>query len=142
METRRLIPLFALLAAWAALPLSAAPRTLKISHQFPGGTPEQGDFRDRLCRQFAAAVERQSGGELKFEIYRNSSLLKTNAQYSAMRKGALDLALIPLPYAAGEIPSSTSGSCRASSAITLRPRSGATRRSAANSRGSWPTRAS
>ena len=104
METRRLIPLFALLAAWAALPLSAAPRTLKISHQFPGGTPEQGDFRDRLCRQFAAAVERQSGGELKFEIYPNSSLLKTNAQYSAMRKGALDLALIPLPYAAGEIP--------------------------------------
>jgi hypothetical protein len=28
--------------------------TLKISHQFPGGTIDQGDFRDRLCRRFAA----------------------------------------------------------------------------------------
>lgn len=103
METRRLITTLLSLAVLAAAPLSAAPRTLKISHQFPGGTIDQGDFRDRLCRRFSAEVERRSNGELKFEIYPNSSLLKTNAQYSAMRKGALDLALIPLPYAAGEI---------------------------------------
>jgi hypothetical protein len=25
--------------------------TLKISHQFPGGTINEGDFRDRLCRR-------------------------------------------------------------------------------------------
>ncbi len=35
----------------------AASRTLKISHQFPGGTAEQGDFRDRLARRFAAEVQ-------------------------------------------------------------------------------------
>jgi TRAP-type transport system periplasmic protein len=80
-----------------------APRVLKISHQFPGGTVDQGDFRDRLCRRFAAAVEERTGGSLAFEIYPGSSLMKTNAQFSALRKGALDLSLYPLPYAGGEI---------------------------------------
>src|SRR6185312_9097977 len=73
------------------------PRTLKISHQFPGGTIDQGDFRDRLCRKFAAEVEKRTNGALKFEIYPGSSLMKTNAQFSAMRKGALDISLYPLP---------------------------------------------
>lgn len=77
--------------------------TLKISHQFPGGTMTQGDFRDRLCRRFAAEAEKRSGGALKFDIYPNSSLLKTQAQFAAMRKGALDFSLVPLPYASGEI---------------------------------------
>jgi TRAP-type C4-dicarboxylate transport system substrate-binding protein len=78
-------------------------RTLKISHQFPGGSIDQGDFRDRLCRRFAAAVEERTKGALKFEIYPGSSLMKTNAQFSALRKGALDLSLYPLPYAGGEV---------------------------------------
>ena len=80
-----------------------SPRTLKISHQFPGGTIDQGDFRDRLCRKFAAEVEKRTNGALKFEIYPGSSLMKTNAQFSAMRKGALDISLFPLPYAGGEV---------------------------------------
>src|SRR5215469_4338839 len=80
-----------------------AARTLKISHQFPGGSIDQGDFRDRLCRRFAAAVEERTKGALKFEIYPGSSLMKTNAQFSALRKGALDLSLYPLAYAGGEV---------------------------------------
>jgi TRAP-type transport system periplasmic protein len=78
-------------------------RKLKISHQFPGGTVDQGDFRDRLCRRFAAGVEERTGGSLAFEIYPGSSLMKTNAQFSALRKGALDLSLFPAPYAGGEV---------------------------------------
>ncbi|MET3134587.1 TRAP-type C4-dicarboxylate transport system substrate-binding protein [Oxalobacteraceae bacterium GrIS 1.11] len=99
-----------LLGAIAASPLwlpslaSAAPSTLKISHQFPGGTVSEGDFRDRLTRMFAAQVEQRSKGSLKFDIYPGSSLMKTNAQFSAMRKGALDLSLVPLSYAGGEVP--------------------------------------
>jgi TRAP-type transport system periplasmic protein len=81
-----------------------AETTLKISHQFPGGTIDDGDFRDRLVRKFAAGVEKATKGELKFDIYPNSSLMKTVAQFSAMRKGALDLSLYPLPYAGGELP--------------------------------------
>ena len=80
-----------------------AAATLKISHQFPGGTIDQGDFRDRFCRLFAREVEKRTNGDLKFEVYANSSLMKTNAQFSAMRKGALDMSFYPFPYAGGEI---------------------------------------
>ena len=82
----------------------AAAKTLKISHQFPGGTIEQGDFRDRLVRRFAAEVSKRTNGDLAFEIYPGSSLMKTVAQFSAVRKGALDLSLYPLAYGGGEIP--------------------------------------
>ena len=83
--------------------------TLKISHQFPGGTLTEGDFRDRLCRKFSAEVEKRTKGALKFEIYAGSSLMKTNAQFSAMRKGALDLSLVPLSYAGGEVAETNIG---------------------------------
>ena len=82
----------------------AQTATLKISHQFPGGSATEGDFRDRLCRLFAAEVEKRTKGSLKFEVYPGSSLMKTNSQFSAMRKGALDLSLVPLSYAGGELP--------------------------------------
>src|SRR6185437_14980675 len=86
-----------------------AATTLKISHQFPGGTIDKGDFRDRLCRKFAAELAKRSGGEITAEIYPNSSLIKTKAQFSAMRKGALDISLYPLPYAGGEVPETNIG---------------------------------
>ncbi len=84
--------------------LAAAPTELKISHQFPGGTLTEGDFRDRLCRRFAAELEKRTGGALKGVVYPGSSLMKTNAQFSALRKGALDMSLYPLSYAGGEMP--------------------------------------
>ncbi|MES2026308.1 MAG: TRAP transporter substrate-binding protein DctP [Pseudomonadota bacterium] len=90
-------------AAWAQT------TTLKISHQFPGGTINEGDFRDRLVRVFAEEVGKRSKGGLKFEIYPGSSLMKTNAQFSAMRKGALDMSLVPLNYAGGEVPETNIG---------------------------------
>src|SRR3982075_4777395 len=86
-----------------------AATTLKIPHQFPGGTIDKGDFRDRLCRAFAAEVVKRSGGEIAAEVYPNSSLIKTNAQFSAMRKGALDISLYPMPYAGGELPETNIG---------------------------------
>ena len=82
----------------------ADARTLKISHQFPGGTAESGDFRDRMVRRFAALVKQKTGGSLAFEIYPGSSLMKTVAQFSALRNGALDMSLYPLAYAGGEVP--------------------------------------
>jgi TRAP-type C4-dicarboxylate transport system substrate-binding protein len=93
-----------LLSALSPISAWAQATVLKISHQFPGGTLEEGDFRDRLCRMFAAEVQKRTKGALKFEIYPGSSLMKTNAQFSAMRKGALDLSLVPLSYAGGEVP--------------------------------------
>src|SRR6201985_1069096 len=86
-----------------------AATTLKISHQFPGGSIDSGDFRDRLCRMFAAELSKRTGGEIAAEVCPNSSLIKTNAQFSAMRKGALDMSLYPLPYAGGELPETNIG---------------------------------
>src|SRR5246127_611275 len=82
---------------------SAAPaQTLKISHQFPGGTIDEGDFRDRLCRKFGAELEKRTNGALAAQVYPNSSLMKTVAQFSAVRKGVLDMSLYPISYAGGE----------------------------------------
>jgi TRAP-type C4-dicarboxylate transport system substrate-binding protein len=93
----------------AAVPVWAETTVIKISHQFPGGSADKGDFRDRLVRKFAAEVEKRTKGTLKFEIYPGSSLMKTNAQFSAMRKGALDMSLVPLSYAGGEVPETNIG---------------------------------
>lgn len=110
MLTRRHV-LASAIAAPAILRFSAAQAatTLKISHQFPGGTIDKGDFRDRLTRLFAQEVNKRSKGDIACEIYPGSSLIKTNAQFSAMRKGALDMSLYPLPYAGGELPETNIG---------------------------------
>ena len=90
------------------LPVRAAraadPVTLKISHQFPGGSEKEGDFRHRLSVRFAQELEKRSNGAMKAVVYPGSSLMKVNAQFSAMRKGALDMCVLPLPYAGGEVP--------------------------------------
>jgi TRAP-type transport system periplasmic protein len=86
-----------------------AGTVLKISHQFPGGTLTEGDFRDRLCRRFAVEVEKRTSGALKASVYPGSSLMKTNAQFSSMRKGALDMSLVPVSYAGGEVAETNIG---------------------------------
>jgi len=96
--------------AGISLPAGAAePRELKISHQFPGGSPTEGDFRDRLCQKFAGRVAERSNGALKCTVYPGSSLMKVNAQFSAMRKGGLDMSLCPLNYAGGEVAETNIG---------------------------------
>ncbi len=92
-----------LAAPWIAGTARAETKKLKISHQFPGGTADSGDFRDQLCRRFAIELEKRTKGALGGEVYPNSSLVKTVAQYSAIRKGALDMTLYPLNYAGGEV---------------------------------------
>ena len=95
--------------ASSRLGFSAPAKMLKISHQFPGGTLTEGDFRDRLCRQFGAELEKRTNGELGLQVYPNSSLMKTVAQFSAIRKGALDMSLYPISYAGGELPETNIG---------------------------------
>jgi len=98
----------ALIAVCAGLllasPVTQAAKVIKISHQFPGGTIDKGDFRDRLVRKFAAEVEKQTKGELKFEIYPGGSLVKAKQQLDALSTGALDMTLYPLAYSGGKIP--------------------------------------
>lgn len=114
MKVSRRLVLTGLVAAPAILKFGTGANAqgapaLKISHQFPGGTIEQGDFRDRLCRIFARDVEAKTKGALKFEIHPSSSLMKTNAQFAALRKAALDISLYPIAYAGGEVHATNIG---------------------------------
>ncbi len=112
MELNRRHFLAGALATPALVSLSGqalAATNLKISHQFPGGTIDVGDFRDRLCRRFALEIGKRSNGELDVSVYPNSSLMKTNAQFSSLRKGALDMSFFPLSYAGGEVPETNIG---------------------------------
>lgn len=98
-----------LLGALATSPLWlqsawAQGSSLTISHQFPGGSVAEGDFRDRLCRMFAEQAERATRGKLKFAIHPASTLMRSEAQIPALSKGTLDLALVPLSYAGAEFP--------------------------------------
>jgi TRAP-type C4-dicarboxylate transport system substrate-binding protein len=93
----------AIIAA-SRLGFAAPGQMLKISHQFPGGTIDAGDFRDRMCLKFAAEIEKRTSGAVGAQVYPNSSLMKTVPQFSAVRKGALDISLYPIPYAGGEFP--------------------------------------
>ena len=49
-----------------------------------------------------AELEKRTNGAIAAQVYPNSSLMKTVAQFSAVRKGALDLSLYPISYAGGE----------------------------------------
>jgi TRAP-type C4-dicarboxylate transport system substrate-binding protein len=92
---------------WCGLsPLAQAAdaKVIKISHQFPGGTIDKGDFRDRLVRKFAQEVEKRTNGQLKFEVYPGGSLVKTMQQLDSLSVGALDMTLYPLAYSGGKIP--------------------------------------
>lgn len=87
----------------------AAPKVIKISHQFPGGDGPEADFRHRLAVKFAQEVEKRTNGELKFQIYPSASLVKPTGQFSAMQTGALDMTVLPLAYEGGKIPETNLG---------------------------------
>ena len=85
------------------------PKIIKISHQFPASSGTEGDFRDQLARKFAAEVEKRTKGELKIEVYPNGSLVKTFSQFGAIRKGTLDMSVLPISYGGGEVPEANLG---------------------------------
>ncbi len=102
--SRILVP--AALIFTAVFPLEAqlgGSRTIRIAHQYPAGTAEQGDFRDQLCRRFAAEVEKRTGGKLKFEIFAENKYATPEKQMEGLMKGSLEMALVPLSFAAGRI---------------------------------------
>ncbi len=91
-------------AGLLAAPTALAQTTLKLSHQFPAASTPDGDFRDRLAKQFAAEVEKRTNGQIKIVVYPGNSLMKTNTQFGAIRKGILDMTVLPLAYGGGEVP--------------------------------------
>ena len=80
--------------------LANAQTILRASHQFPGGT---GDVRDEMIRIIAQEVENADVG-LTMRVYPGQSLFKATDQWSALTRGRLDIALLPLDYASGRHP--------------------------------------
>ena len=88
-----------------ALGLTAAGQAnaqliLRASHQFPGST---GDIRDEMIRIIAREAEAADVG-LTIRVYPGQSLYKAVDQWSALVRGRLDIALMPLDYASGRHP--------------------------------------
>jgi TRAP-type C4-dicarboxylate transport system substrate-binding protein len=73
---------------------------LKASHQWPGGT---GDVRDEMVQTIAREVEAADVG-LSIRVYPGQSLFKASDQWSALVRGRLDIAALPLDYASGRHP--------------------------------------
>src|SRR5665213_1007841 len=92
-----------LAGAAAAILLSASAQaqvTLRASHQFPGG---KGDVRDDMVQMIAKEAKAANVG-LTVQVYPGASLFKPNDQWNAMVNGQLDMALFPLDYASGKVP--------------------------------------
>lgn len=83
---------------------SSEPITLKIAHQWPAATIDEGDFRSRMALIFEKEVEERSGGSLQVEVFPAQSLLKSSEEYDALRKGSLDMAIWPVDYGSGKDP--------------------------------------
>jgi len=78
----------------------ADAKTLKASHQWPGG---KGDVRDEMVQIIAREVGK-ANVDLKIKVYPGKSLFKPKEQWGAMVKGQLDISAFPLAYAAGRHP--------------------------------------
>jgi len=90
------------LLAWFALGVleSALAKELRISHQWP---PEI-DARDRAVRVFVKEAQARVPG-FSFRIHPQLSLnIKAEDQFAALRSGALEMSVYPLPYVVKSIP--------------------------------------
>lgn len=77
---------------------------LRLSHQWPAATVDEGDFRSVLAERFGAEIEKRTNGEIVIQQYPAQSLVKAQEQYDALIRGAIDMSVYPLDYAGGKIP--------------------------------------
>ena len=77
---------------------------LRLSHQWPEPTGEDGDFRSVIATKFADEVSTATDGKVEVTVYPNSTLAKATEQYDAMMSGSIDASVFPLDYASGKVP--------------------------------------
>ena len=100
MPSSHLIKYIPIAISLMTIGLANSQTILRASHQFPGGT---GDVRDEMIRIIAQEVEDADVG-LTIRVYPGQSLFKATDQWSALTRGRLDIALLPLDYASGRHP--------------------------------------
>lgn len=77
---------------------------LRLSHQWPEASGEDGDFRALIAQRFKQQVEERTSGRISVQIYPNASLVEPKEQYKAITQGTLDMSVFPLDYASGQVP--------------------------------------
>jgi TRAP-type C4-dicarboxylate transport system substrate-binding protein len=87
-------------AAFLTVVNIASAKSLKASHQWPGG---KGDVRDIMVQMIAEEVAK-ANVDLNIKVYPGKSLFKPKDQWQAMVKGQLDISAFPLDYASGYHP--------------------------------------
>ncbi len=93
--------LLAALALTAQTAVAQTPMTLKLAHQWP---QDESDYVIATATRFVKEVESRSKGQIKINIFPAESLVKALATHSALKSGAVDLAVYPYIYSAGAIP--------------------------------------
>jgi len=88
------------LALAGVMAADASARTLKASHQWPGG---KGDLRDEMVQIIAREIAAADVG-IDVRVYPSAQLFKPREQWNAMVKGVLDITAFPLDYASGQHP--------------------------------------
>lgn len=78
--------------------------TLRLSHQWPEPTGDDGDFRAMVAQKFAEEVDAATDGSVTVTVYPNSTLSSATEQYDAMMAGSIDASVFPLDYASGRVP--------------------------------------
>jgi len=90
-----------LLACAAAGPVAAQTLTLKFAHFLPS----TGNFQRHIAEPWCAAIEKDSGGKLKCQIYPSLQLGGTPAQIpDQVKNGVADIAWTSPSFATGRFP--------------------------------------
>jgi len=97
-----------LVAALATLALNPAGAQDKTQDKTPGKTftmkitlPTLNETQHQVARNFAAAVERDSGGRIKAEIYPNSQLGSMARQIEGTQFNSIQVAVLPPEFCVG-----------------------------------------
>lgn len=91
-----------LAASLSAMAMSStqAATTLRMAHFWPGASGINQD----IFEAWAQAVEQESGGELRVEMYPSGTLAKPDAIYEAAANGIADVGATAQGYTAGRFP--------------------------------------
>jgi len=104
MECGRPVPAAAAVAAsvlWLAAALGAAPAAEDKTYVMKITLPTLNDTVHQLAKNYAAAVEKDSGGRIKAEVYPASQLGPIARQIEGVQFGAIQCAVIPPEFFVG-----------------------------------------
>lgn len=88
------------LALGLAMPAQSAEVTLKFSHFWPANSRQNTE----IFEAWAKAVEADSNGRIKVQIFPSQTLTKADQSYQAATRGVTDLSATAQGYTAGRFP--------------------------------------